>query len=190
MNGPDRLSPRQLLLTELLAAPAARSAANDPNRGLLAGIVAGQATGHGCLPADLGLGVASFAHIRHEYFPGVDLPAVERQAPALPEHDELLGLLLGERAREFRSEALIATIVATACAGHDHLWQDLGLGSRDELTRLMWINFPSLARANSGDMKWKKFLYRLLCSREGIYVCPAPSCGVCTDFAQCFGPEN
>ena len=54
----------------------------------------------------------------------------------------------------------------------------------------MWVNFPGLARANSGDMKWKKFLYRQLCSSEGIYVCPAPSCGVCKDYAKCFGPEN
>ena len=47
-----------------------------------------------------------------------------------------------------------------------------------------------LARANTGDMKWKKFLYRQFCSREGIYVCPAPSCGECKDHAKCFGPEN
>ena len=49
---------------------------------------------------------------------------------------------------------------------------------------------PGLARANTGDMKWKKFLYRRLCANEGIYVCPAPSCGVCKDYAKCFGPEN
>ena len=85
---------------------------------------------------------------------------------------------------------MAANIVATACAGRDHLWQDLGLASREELSRLMWVNFPGLARANTGDMKWKKFLYRRLCANEGIYVCPAPSCGVCKDYAKCFGPEN
>ena len=98
-------------------------------------------------------------------------------------------LLLDHRAREHPSELLITNILATACAGRDHLWQDLGLANRDELSRLMWINFPALARDNTGDMKWKKFLYRQVCSREGIYVCPAPSCGVCKDYAQCFGPE-
>ena len=54
----------------------------------------------------------------------------------------------------------------------------------------MWVNFPELARANTGDMKWKKFLYRQFCAAEGIYVCPAPSCGVCKDYAKCFGPEQ
>jgi nitrogen fixation protein NifQ len=39
-------------------------------------------------------------------------------------------------------------------------------------------------------MKWKKFLYRQFCAREEIYVCPAPSCGVCKDYAKCFGPET
>ena len=67
---------------------------------------------------------------------------------------------------------------------------DLGLASRDELSRLMRVNFPSLAAANTGDMKWKKFLYRQFCAAEGIYVCPAPSCGVCKDYAKCFGPEQ
>ena len=100
------------------------------------------------------------------------------------------GLLLRHRAGEFTSELIIADILAAACAGSDHLWQDLGLAGREQLSRLMWLNFPALARANSGDMKWKKFLYRQLCSSEGIYVCPAPSCGVCKDYAKCFGPEN
>jgi nitrogen fixation protein NifQ len=62
--------------------------------------------------------------------------------------------------------------------------------NRDELSQLMWLNFPALASLNTGDMKWKKFLYRQFCSREGIYVCPAPSCGQCQEYAKCFGPEN
>ncbi|MEW5780935.1 MAG: nitrogen fixation protein NifQ [Pseudomonadota bacterium] len=28
------------------------------------------------------------------------------------------------------------------------------------------------------------------CQRDGIYVCPAPSCGACADYAQCFAPEE
>lgn len=190
MNGPDRLPVMLALLTGLLAAPATRKAANDPNRPLLARIIAGQAGGNGCLPGDLGLGAAGFAQICADFFPGVEIPVVANPLERTPEWADLQQLLLQHRAREFRSELLIANIVATACGGRDHLWQDLGLASRDELSRLMWINFPALARANSGDMKWKKFLYRQFCSSEGIYVCPAPSCGVCTDYSKCFGPEN
>jgi nitrogen fixation protein NifQ len=41
-----------------------------------------------------------------------------------------------------------------------------------------------------GDMKWKKFIYRHYCTREGIYVCPAPSCGECSDYSKCFAKEE
>lgn len=191
MNGPDRLPCRSALLAGLLAMPAASAvAAADPNRALLASLIAGQRAGEGCLPGHLGLGPARYAQLLADYFPGAPLRTSERGAPAIPEFGDLQKLLREHRADVFASECWIADIIATACAGRDHLWQDLGLASRDELSRLMWLNFPELARANIGDMKWKKFLYRQFCSREGIYVCPAPSCGECKDYAKCFGPEN
>lgn len=190
MNGPDRLPLRSLLCAELLVLPATGAAADDPNRSLLASILAGQASGAGCLPADLGLGATALGELLDRYFPGADIPTTHRPARPIPELEDLEKLLLNHRAGRSPAEAWVATIVATACAGADHLWQDLGLTSRVELSQLMVVNFPELAALNSGDMKWKKFLYRQFCSREGIYVCPAPSCGVCKDFAQCFGPEN
>lgn len=190
MNGPDRLPYRATLFAELLAMPAAARAAADPNRSLLASMVAGQLADTGCLPADLGLGPAVHRHLIDAYFPGFEIDGPQRPVDAIPEWEDLQKLLLDHRACQYPSELLIANIVATACAGRDHLWQDLGLANRDELSTLMSINFPALAAANSGDMKWKKFLYRQFCSAEGIYVCPAPSCGVCKDYAKCFGPEN
>lgn len=190
MNGPDRLPLRSVLFAELLALPASGAAASDPNRPLLASILAGQAGGDGCLPADLGLGPTAFAELLATYFPGACLAPTRRAAQPIPELDDLQKLLLDHRAGLSNAEIRIATIVATACAGSDHLWQDLGLASRSELSRLMQVAFPHLAAQNSGDMKWKKFLYRQFCSREGIYVCPAPSCGVCADYTKCFGPEN
>lgn len=190
MNGPDRLPRRPLLFAELLTRPARGAAADDPNRSLLASILAGQASGDGCLPADLGLGSAALAKLLATYFPGEEPPATARPSEPIPELADLQQLMLDHRAGRSPAEAWVATIVATACAGADHLWQDLGFTSRAELSQLMQVNFPELAALNSGDMKWKKFLYRQFCSREGIYVCPAPSCGVCKDFAKCFGPEN
>ena len=62
--------------------------------------------------------------------------------------------------------------------------------TRDDLTALMMRNFPALAGQNTRNMKWKKFLYKQLCETEGIYTCRAPSCEVCVDYAQCFGPED
>jgi len=190
MNGPDRLPYRATLFAELLATPAAANFAGDPNRSLLASMIAGQAAATGCLPADLGLGKEIYQELLADYFPFFKTTTQNDQAEVIPEWSDLQKLLLDHRAGENDSELWVADIIATACAGRDHLWQDLGLANRAELTRLMWINFPDLARTNSGDMKWKKFLYRQFCSREGIYVCPAPSCGECKEYAKCFGPEN
>jgi len=190
MNGPDRLFRREVIFAELLLLPCGKSAAGDPNRSLLASLVAGQAMGNGCLPADLGLGEATFGQLLNHYFPGYAFTGTPRQLEAIPEWSDLQKLLLDHRANKSPSELLMASIVASACAGRDHLWQDLGLLNREELSQLIWLNFPALASLNTGDMKWKKFLYRQFCSSEGIYVCPAPSCGVCKDYAKCFGPEN
>ena len=54
----------------------------------------------------------------------------------------------------------------------------------------MLDNIAPLARRNGKDMKWKKFLYKQLCDTEGIYTCRAPSCEVCADYQNCFGPED
>jgi nitrogen fixation protein NifQ len=86
--------------------------------------------------------------------------------------------------------AHMADIVAVACLGDNHLWQDLQLTSRAELSALMTHWFPSLVARNVADMKWKKFLYKQLCEREEIFICKAPSCAVCTDHPVCFGPET
>ena len=190
MNGPDRHPIRAIVLAELLATPAAQCFAGDPNRLLLASMIAGQAADNGCLPSHLGLGKAAYVDLLADYFPFFRSTAKDERIEEIPKWSDLQKLLLDHRACERDSELWIADIVATACAGRDHLWQDLGLANRDELTRLMQVNFPELAQANTGDMKWKKFLYRQFCSREGIYVCPAPSCGECKDYAKCFGPEN
>jgi nitrogen fixation protein NifQ len=70
------------------------------------------------------------------------------------------------------------------------LWQDLGLRDRGELSQLMKRHFRLLAARNSGDMKWKKFLYRMICRDAGYSLCTAPSCAECTDFENCFGDES
>lgn len=189
MNAPDRLPSRAGMLAHLLASPARPAFLADPNRPLLASMIAGQMAGEGCLPSGLGLSEAAQASMLANYFPGLAAVPTGKMVESIPEWEDLQKLLLDHRTDQHESEAWMADIVATACAGRDHLWQDLGLLDRNELTRLMLINFHALAAANSGDMKWKKFLYRQFCAREGIYVCPAPSCGVCTDFVKCFGPE-
>ena len=84
----------------------------------------------------------------------------------------------------------IAWAIACASLGDRHLWQDLGLASRGDLSALIGHWFPGLAAGNSHDMKWKKFFYRQLCQREGLSACRAPSCAACGEHAACFGPEE
>jgi nitrogen fixation protein NifQ len=184
---------RPLLQAGLLARPADDRALADPNRPVLASLLAGHLCGEGVLPADLGLPATERENLWNTYFPGgcpvPVLPNRVADISGMCERQDLIDLLLAHRAACFPSEIWLAFIVTTACAGNDHLWHDLGLANRDELSRLLSNAFPSFARQNIGDMKWKKFLYRAYCTRDGIYVCPAPSCGECIDYAKCFSPE-
>ena len=165
-----------------------------PNDDLLARMLFSQAVGMGALPPGLGLAPAEFADLMARHFPGFTLP-VMLAVPAVEaarhdERDELLTLLREHCVGAEDSRHWMAEIVTTACLGGDHLWQDLGLWSRVDLSRLMTNNFPALAARNTRDMKWKKFLYKQLCDREGVVVCRSPSCEVCVDYAKCFGPED
>lgn len=80
----------------------------------------------------------------------------------------------------------LITHIATASMGPQHLWEDLGLDSRDELNTLMQQYFPRLKALNSGNMRWKKFLYRLLCERADMLICKSPHCEQCEDRPLCF----
>ncbi len=54
----------------------------------------------------------------------------------------------------------------------------------------MQAHVQPLAGRNAGDMKWKKFLYRMVCSSEDFALCTAPVCSDCSDFEVCFGYEE
>ena len=115
-----------------------------------------------------------------------------RRAQRDDEVQDLRALLLEHAALVHRGSAECAAVaewVAVACLGDNHLWQDLQLPSRAELSALMRHWFPALVAKNHADMKWKKFLYKQLCEREQLFICKAPSCAVCCDHARCFGPE-
>lgn len=123
----------------------------------------------------------------------VPLPLAEaRRRTRADEVDDVRALLLDHAdpaAGTPGEAAAMAETVAVACLGDNHLWQDLQLPSRAELSALMSHWFPALAAKNDRDMKWKKFLYKQLCEREEVFVCKAPSCAVCSDQPLCFGAE-
>lgn len=179
---------RQALFEHLL-----RHAAGLPNDEILAQLMSGWALGEGVMPGDLGLGAEPFAALLARHFPRLNWrPATtwDRDAQDMPERDDLIRFVSKHADPKVDGAVEMATVLASGCAGADHLWQDLGLPSRRELSQLIALNFPTLAQANNRDMKWKKFLYRELCQQEGIYVCQSPSCEVCADYAVCFGPED
>lgn len=108
------------------------------------------------------------------------------------EIEDLMALLLEHVDPAAASKAdryHVAWLIACASLGDGHLWEDLGLPSREALTALMRRWFPGLVALNSGNMRWKKFLYRQLCLKENILICKSPTCGDCADHAACFGPE-
>lgn len=191
MNNLNRLlASRDGIYARLMAV-----ATGGRNSHIIASMLANWSVGESVLPARLGLSRAAYRALFVSHFPGVQWhedPARHGEIDfgRLPERDDLVKLMLDARAGADESEVWLAEIVAAACMGMDHLWQDLGLFSRQELSELMQLNFPALAALNDRDMKWKKFLYKQLCEQQGIYACRAPSCDVCTDQRVCFGPED
>jgi nitrogen fixation protein NifQ len=177
-------------VSELLSRPADGYALTDPNRSILASLIAGRLRGEGALNATLGLCENELDALWISYFSGERPELPNQVTQELLERQDLIELLLSHRARRFESEVWLASIVAQACAGKRHLWRDLGLASRAELSGLLLNAFPSFASQNTGDMRWKKFLYRFYCAKSGIYVCPSPSCAECSDYSRCFAPED
>lgn len=174
----------------------------DQNRNLFLVMRANQRRGKGCLPFYLGLMPLEFVTL------GLDLEADEdwfdfdssafekgslRQELLSMRQDEcadLLQLLLDNQTTNTISSQRLASILTAGCMGGDHLWKDLGLDSRTQLSQLMAFNFKPLFDRNDKDMKWKKFFYKQLCEQEGGYVCRAPTCEQCAAYDDCFGPEN
>ncbi|MGX5844529.1 nitrogen fixation protein NifQ [Mesorhizobium sp. ArgA1] len=141
-----------------------------------------------------GLSRAELRGILIDHFPHVPISAfaLEEATDVEPDMEEQLlrDLLLAQSRPEDPASARFAKIIARRAMRDDHLWQDLGLFNRAELSRLLATQFPTLAAGNTKNMKWKKYLYRMLCEAEGFSICTAPSCRQCSDFESCFGSEE
>ena len=161
----------------------------------LACIIASWCVGESVLPDYLGLERTRFLKLKNIFLPGFIIPEQALSGSQLDfsrmlEKQDLLNLLNQYRCYDTAETDWIIEMIIAACLGNDHLWQDLGLWSRSQLSALLEYNFPELAAKNTLDMKWKKFLYKQLCEAEGLYLCRAPSCSVCIDYPKCFGSEE
>ena len=147
-----------------------------------------------------GLSETQFSCLVERYFPGAgrelfvlaEICDENTPCPAFCEDEiqDLAALLLEHRANDRDETHWLAYAIAMGCMGGNHLWQDMGLSGRQALSDLLRQNFTALHDQNTGNMKWKKFFYKQLCDRAEVNMCKAPSCQVCNDYRQCFGPED
>lgn len=171
-------------------------ASNDPIAWAIAGTVWSGLT-HGMAPQALvrGLGADECAALAARYFAPLRLADLQahcgtRQPDPYDEFDELVALLKAHAVDASTPVRWLAHAFATTCMYENHLWQDLHLPARAALSELFSTCFPMLAARNTGNMKWKKFLYKQLCEAAEAPLCKAPSCSVCSDYALCFGNED
>jgi nitrogen fixation protein NifQ len=133
-----------------------------------------------------GLIARRFPHMRR-------LASPARVAVDHGEADEramLRDLLLANRSTPGPESGWLATIIARRAMEPNHLWEDLGLRNRGELSRLLERHFKPLALRNTKNMRWKRFFYRTLCEDDGLVMCSTPVCSCCGDFDLCFGEET
>ena len=165
----------------------------------LAGAIASAAAGLIEAPnLALGLSRPRFAALLSEHFPGMESgvcacgeACAEGCRPLrADEFQDLVELLLAHRSDNAEATEWLAYAIASACMGGNHLYQDIGLPDRQALSDLLRRRFTRLFEKNAGNMKWKKFFYKQLCDQAQVNVCQAPSCQVCDDYWNCFGPED
>ena len=181
---------REAIYSQLMTQPIA-----TPNHQWLACMVASWCVGNSVLPDYLGLECHDFIALKNRYFANYALPEYAPSGKQLDfdrmlERQDLITLLKHYANPDVIEIDCVIGLLVAGCLGDDHLWHELGLWSRPQLTDLLNYNYPELAARNTHDMKWKKFLYKQLCEEEGLYLCRAPSCQVCVDYDRCYGSEE
>jgi nitrogen fixation protein NifQ len=83
----------------------------------------------------------------------------------------------------------LASIIAAASLRPDHLWRDLGLDGRDDVTAMLGRHYPELIARNTDNLRWKKFLAREVAQANGVAPTCAPGCPGCEDYGFCY-PEQ
>ena len=146
------------------------------------------------LTRQLGLEPEDLRALLSQVFPDVDpttLGELGDGAGDPPEDERCLRVYINRYStRGTWLESRLARILARRCLRPHHLWQDLGLDSRGQLSELMRRHFAPLSARNNQAMRWKKFLYRAICQDEHHGICSAPTCADCAEFGTCFGDES
>jgi len=164
------------------------------DRHVLASILAVAAMENGAVAERAGLAATDLSSLMAQRFPatwGMGEAWSAQHADA--EDDEIAmvrDLLLKQRSSDGDTGRWLAAMIARRAMEPNHLWEDLGLRDRSELTRLLARHFGPLAVRNTRNMRWKRFFYRMLCEDDGLVMCSTPVCTNCNDFNLCFGDES
>ncbi|TWB89422.1 nitrogen fixation protein NifQ [Bradyrhizobium macuxiense] len=180
------------LLTGVPPADAEIAADSDFDRHVLASILAAASMDGGPLPEKAGLAGHELAALLEQYFPSIEIKTEQScsESNVTDEVAMVRDLLLARRSTEGDIGRWLAAMIARRAIEPDHLWEDLGLRNRGELSRLLSRHFAPLAACNINNMRWKRFFYRTLCEDEGLVMCTTPVCTQCNDFNVCFGDES
>lgn len=161
---------------------------------VLASILAAGVMEGGPLFEKVGLSSDELAALLEQNFPSVRIKGDDLLLGSKrDDNDEVTmvrDLLLAQRSTAGDTGRWLAAMIARRVMEPNHLWADLGLRDRGELSRLLNRHFRPLARRNVNNMRWKRFFYRTLCEDEGLILCTTPVCTECNDFNHCFGDES
>lgn len=196
-HGP-RITPDHPVYRALMKTPRSPAVAEE-DRHLFACLCAVAGEDSSDPAAALGLDADGLSSLLAAYFPGISctdlFTARMPQVDPLPVHNpQLLAVLLAHVPTDLRQGRLqtsvwLASILASRAALPGHLWVAMGLTERPQLTAAIRRHLPSLAEANSQNMRWKRYLYKQVCDLNGGMMCKAPNCGVCSDYRFCFAEE-
>lgn len=164
------------------------------DRHVLASILAVGAAEGGPVSERAGLAGDDLAALIEQRFPTAKALSAAWTSRGRPSDcDEVVmvrDLLLANRSSVGDIGHVLAAMVARRAIEPNHLWEDLGLRDRAELSRLLSRHFAPLYARNTKNMRWKRFFYRALCEDDGLVMCSTPVCANCGDFDLCFGDES
>jgi nitrogen fixation protein NifQ len=148
----------------------------------------------------LGLTDSDLSALLKKFFPCAEPDLLQKHNKAEflnpPEiNEEVLGILLEHVPTTLGPydnlvSVSLCHILAARAALPGHLWVAMGLFERPELTAAIRRHLPTLTEANSQNMRWKRYLFKQVCDRNGGTMCKSPNCGVCSDYAICFTDED
>lgn len=100
-------------------------------------------------------------------------------------------LLEAYRAPDTPTTPWVTGVLVHACLRPDHLWRDLGLSGREDLTFVLARHYPGLVMRNARNLRWKQFLAYSACEHAGLPPSAAPGCFQCEDHGACYanGPD-